>query len=86
MLDTFKVVLIYSNSESKDGKKASLMIITLYVDDILLATNDVHMLKEEKAKLKQQLEMEDQGEVHYCLGMSIKECLPLTKRRTSKIC
>ena len=63
---------IYSKSESKDGKKASLMIIALYVDDILLATNDVHMLKAEKAKLKQRFEMEDQGEVHYCLGMSIK--------------
>ena len=43
---------IYSKSESKDGKKASLMIIALYVDDILLAINDVHMLKEEKTKLK----------------------------------
>ena len=48
------------------------MIIALYVDDILLATNDVEMLAAEKAKLKQQFEMEDQGEFHYCLGMSIK--------------
>ena len=48
------------------------MIIALYIDDILLATNDVEMLAAEKAKLKQQFEMEDQGEVHYCLGMSIK--------------
>ena len=63
---------IYSKSESKDGKKASLMMIALSVDDILLATNDVHMLKKEKAKLKQRFEIEDQGEVHYFLGMSFK--------------
>ena len=54
---------IYSKSESRNCKKASLMIIALYVDDVL---------KAEKAKLKQPFEMEDQGEVNCCLGMSIK--------------
>ena len=73
---------IYTKSESKDDKKASLMIIALYVADVL---------KAEKAKLKQPFEIEDQGEVHYCLGMSIKRdraarVLTLTKSRTSKIC
>ena len=63
---------IYSKSECKAGKNQSLMIIALYVDDIVLATNDVELLKAEKAMLKQQFEMEDQGEIHYCLGMAIK--------------
>ena len=30
------------------------------------------MLKSEKAKLSARFEMEDQGPIHYCLGMSVK--------------
>ncbi len=48
------------------------MLIALSVDDIVLATNDRRMLEEEKTRLKDQFEMEDRGEIHYCLGMSIK--------------
>ena len=62
---------IYSKSVDVDGKKY-IMLIAVYVDDILLASNNADMMKEEKAKLSAQFEMEDQGEIHYCLGMSIK--------------
>lgn len=48
------------------------MLIALYVDDIVLATNDTAMLKKEKDQLKKRFEIEDQGEIHYCLGMCIK--------------
>ena len=48
------------------------MIITLYVDVVVLASNDVQMLKMEKAKLKERFEMEDLGEIHHCLSMSIR--------------
>ena len=47
------------------------MLIAVYVDDVLLASNNAEMMKEEKAKLSAQFEMEDQGEVHYCLGIFI---------------
>ena len=66
----FKVVLIhvYSKTEVKE----CLLIIALYVDDVVLASNDVQMLKVEKGKLKKQFEMEDSGEIHHCLSMSIR--------------
>ena len=62
---------IYSKSADVDGKKY-IMLIAVYVDDVLLASNNAEMMKEEKLKLSAQFEMEDQSEVHYCLGMSIK--------------
>ena len=70
---------IYFKAENRDGKKECLMLIALYVDDIALATNDNTMLEGEKRLLKEKFEMEDRGEIHYCLGMSIK------RDRASKI-
>ena len=52
-------------------KDSSLMIIALYVDDILLASNDVNLLEAEKIILQTKFEMEDQGEVTYCLENTI---------------
>ena len=48
------------------------MIIALYVDNILLASNNVNLLEAEKNVLQTKFEMEDQGEATYCLGMAIK--------------
>ena len=62
---------IYSKSENRSGKNC-LIIIAVYVDDTILASNDVAMLTAEKIKLSKKFEMDDQGEIHYCLGMSIK--------------
>ena len=53
-------------------KDSSLMIIALYVDDILLASNDLNLLEAEKNVLQTKFEMEDQGEASYCLGMTIE--------------
>ena len=55
------------------------MIIAVYVDDTLLASNDDQMLRAEKAKLGERFEMDDRGQVHYLLGMSIQ------RERESKI-
>ena len=73
---------VYFKTENKDGKKECLeclMIIALYVDDMVLATNDTTMLEKEKSLMKERFEMEDRGEIHYCLGMSI------TRDRASRI-
>ena len=40
--------------------------------ELLIALNDLEAMLLEKRKLSERFEMEDQGEVHYCLGMCIK--------------
>ena len=62
---------VYSKLIKKDGKEI-LMLISMYVDDVILASNNSNVLMQEKLKLSQNFEMEDQGEIHYCQGMSIK--------------
>lgn len=62
---------IYVKSIIQENKKI-LAIITLYVDDTIICCNDIDYLREEKLKISSRFEMEDQGEIHYLLGMSIK--------------
>jgi Reverse transcriptase (RNA-dependent DNA polymerase) len=45
--------------------------LVLYVDDLLLATNDMNMLCEIKKILYRFFEMKDLGEVSYVLGLKI---------------
>ena len=48
-----------------------MVIIALYVDDILIASNNKKMLRKEKVALKERFNMKDMGEAHYCLGIQI---------------
>jgi len=43
----------------------------LYIDDILLATNDLGLLHETKKFLSSNFEMKDMGEVSYVIGIEI---------------
>ena len=43
----------------------------MYVDEILLATNDISMLVETKNFLKGNFEMKDLGEASFVLGIDI---------------
>ncbi|KAH9669153.1 non-specific serine/threonine protein kinase [Citrus sinensis] len=47
------------------------IILVLYVDDILLATNDTNLLLETKQMLSYSFDMKDLGEAHYVLGIEI---------------
>ena len=49
-----------------------IILIALFVDDTVICCNDVAVLTREKQKLSQRYEMQDQGEIHYFLGMSVK--------------
>ena len=61
---------VYSKRVNVNGKE-HMMIVALYVDDLLIASNDITLLSEEKKKLGERFDMVDQGEVKFCLGMSI---------------
>ena len=50
----------------------NIMLIALYVDDLIPASNSKSMLHREKAALQQRFEMKDLGEVHYCLGIQVE--------------
>jgi hypothetical protein len=47
------------------------IFLVLYVDDILLASNDVHLLLETKGFLSSHFNMKDLGEAYYVLEIEI---------------
>ena len=51
--------------------KGSFIILSLYVDDILLASNDMEMIITTKGWLSSNFEMKDMGEADYILGVKI---------------
>jgi Reverse transcriptase (RNA-dependent DNA polymerase) len=51
------------------------MFLVLYVDDLLLASNDINMILETKKFLYKFFEMIDLGEASYVLGLKIhRDC------------
>ena len=57
---------IYSKSYG-----TSIVIIALYVDDLIIASNDENQMSCIKASLGQRFEMKDLGPLQYCLGIQI---------------
>ena len=47
------------------------IFLVLYVDDIVLATNDIGMLNETKRFLSRNFEMKDLGNASFVLGIEI---------------
>jgi hypothetical protein len=52
-------------------KNEKFVFLVLYVDDILLASSDVHLLLETKRFLSSHFDMKDLGEASYVLGIEI---------------
>jgi len=50
---------------------SKFIFLILYVDDILLATNDLGLLSETKRFLSNNFEMKDMGEAYYLIGIEI---------------
>ena len=50
---------------------SKFIFLILYVDDILLATNDLGLLHETKKFLSKNFEMKDMGEATYVVGIEI---------------
>ena len=63
---------LYIKSVKQSNGEVDFTILALYVDDILLFSNNTDMLMKEKMSLGKRFKVEDQGEVHYVLGISVK--------------
>ena len=50
---------------------SKFIFLILYVDDILLATNDIGILSETKKFLSNNFEMKDMGDAYYVIGIEI---------------
>ncbi len=48
-----------------------MIMIALYVDDLIIASNSKFLMKETKRNLCDRFEMKDLGRLHYCLGIEI---------------
>ena len=51
--------------------RSKVIFLILYVDDILLATNDLGLLHETKKFLSSNFEMKDMGEVSYVIWIEV---------------
>ena len=52
-------------------ENGEILIVTVYVDDLIVAANNVNKISELKATLSQEFRMKDLGEIHHCLGIRI---------------
>ena len=53
------------------GSGVTLVILTLYVDDILITGKDPTLVEQKKKELKERFEMTDTGEISRILGMEL---------------
>ena len=63
---------VYIKCVKQSNGKISFVILALYVDDIIPISNDTSMLAEEKELICNRFDMIDNGEISYCLGLTIK--------------
>lgn len=48
-------------------KEGYILIMAVYVDDLLISSNDINVLQLEKKSLGERLKLEDEGEILECL-------------------
>lgn len=61
------------------------IIVAIYVDDIIIASNDVEVIKEFKGKLSEVFEMKDLGKINFCVGIEFQET-SIDGKRKMKMC
>ena len=61
-----------SNRLYPTSGKIGFVITAIYVDDMISLSNNVEMLKREKAAIGNRFQVEDLGEIHHVLGMTVK--------------
>lgn len=71
-----KLGFVKSLSESTlyiNGDQANFIVISLYVDDLLVTSSNVELIQQFKDDMMQVFEMTDLGEMSYFLGMQVKQ-------------
>jgi hypothetical protein len=59
------------NLYTKFDEHGYIVLISLYVDDLIITGNAEKLIDEIKEQLSKVFEMKDLGELHYCLGLEV---------------
>lgn len=59
------------NLYTKINKQRQIILISLYVDDMIITGNANSLIKEIKQQMSQEFEMKDLGDLHYCLELEV---------------
>jgi len=59
------------NLYTKINKQRQIILISLYVDDMIIIGNENNLIKEINHQMSQVFEMKDLGDLHYCLGLEV---------------
>lgn len=51
----------------------SILIVVVYVDGLMIATNNIKNFEELKGNLTKEFQMKDLGKLHYCLGIEFNQ-------------
>ena len=76
-IDSFFMQHSYNRSKKDPNlytvkdEKGRIVLISLYVDDLIITGDVVDLIKESKQQMSQMFEMKDLGELRYCLGLEI---------------
>lgn len=76
-IDSFFLQLGYNRSKNDPNmytmqdEKGSIVLISLYVDNLFITSDDIALIKEIKQQMSQVFKMKDLGELRYCLGLEI---------------
>lgn len=57
----------------RERANGDLIIITLYVDDLIITGSNINDIDDFKENMKQEFEMTDLGLLHFFLGLEIKQ-------------
>ena len=63
---------VYVKTVKNDDGRISFVIMAVYVDDIIPVSNDTVLMMREKEAICKKFKMTDNGEISYCLGLTIK--------------
>ena len=56
---------------TKVDEHGYIVLISLYVDDLIITANAEKLIDEFKEQMSRVFEMKDLGELHYCLGLEV---------------